>query len=565
MAFIQIKNLTYTYPDREEAALDRINLEIPEGQFVLIVGGSGCGKSSLIRAICGLIPEFYGGTISGQVLLDREDVSQMNRRKRTGKVGMVFQDPEGQLVMTSVEQELVFGMENLGMPDSLMKRRLMEVSGALDLGGIMGGFAPELSGGQKQKVALAAVLAMQPEILLLDEPTSQLDPVAGEEILTVIRRLNEDNGITVVLIEQRLERCFHLADRVLVMEQGKILSDHHAPDTLARWAAEHQMPFIPPLVKLFAGAGFPEIPVTVKDGRKILRTYWPAEGIKMPKGSSSQEITGEAPRDTEKMMVRMEKLWFSYPGGKEILKDINLEIPQGSFTVLMGENGSGKTTLSKLINGLLKPDRGWIEILGRNTAKMSVEEIAPLVGYLSQNPNDYLFLPTVREEITFALKNFHLEDGGISGEITEKLGLTAHLDRNPRDLSSGERQRVALASVLVCRPKLLLLDEPTRGLDYSLKEKLGKMLLDLQKEGISILMITHDVEFAAEYAEDILLMAGGRIVGQGDKYEMLADSTFYASQVSKLFRNIADRVVTLSQAQRILEALHLTDQRAAAL
>nr|WP_276538507.1 energy-coupling factor transporter ATPase [Dehalobacterium formicoaceticum] len=557
--------MTYTYPDREEAALDRINLEIPEGQFVLIVGGSGCGKSSLIRAICGLIPEFYGGTISGQVLLDREDVSQMNRRKRTGKVGMVFQDPEGQLVMTSVEQELVFGMENLGMPDSLMKRRLMEVSGALDLGGIMGGFAPELSGGQKQKVALAAVLAMQPEILLLDEPTSQLDPVAGEEILTVIRRLNEDNGITVVLIEQRLERCFHLADRVLVMEQGKILSDHHAPDTLARWAAEHQMPFIPPLVKLFAGAGFPEIPVTVKDGRKILRTYWPAEGIKMPKGSSSQEITGEAPRDTEKMMVRMEKLWFSYPGGKEILKDINLEIPQGSFTVLMGENGSGKTTLSKLINGLLKPDRGWIEILGRNTAKMSVEEIAPLVGYLSQNPNDYLFLPTVREEITFALKNFHLEDGGISGEITEKLGLTAHLDRNPRDLSSGERQRVALASVLVCRPKLLLLDEPTRGLDYSLKEKLGKMLLDLQKEGISILMITHDVEFAAEYAEDILLMAGGRIVGQGDKYEMLADSTFYASQVSKLFRNIADRVVTLSQAQRILEALHLTDQRAAAL
>lgn len=565
MAFIQIKDLTYAYPDREEPALNHISLEIPEGQFVLVAGGSGCGKSSLIRAMAGLIPEFYGGRISGKVLVDRTEISKMNRRALAGKVGMVFQDPEGQLVMTTVEQELVFGLENLGLPNSLMRRRLMEVSGALGLTGHLTGFAPELSGGQKQKVALASVLAMQPEILLLDEPTSQLDPIAGEEILTVIRRLNEDNGITVVLVEQRLDRCFHLADRVLVMEQGKIISDHQAPDTLARWAVEHQVPFVPPLAKLFAGAGFPQIPVTVKEGRKILQAYWPFMGKDAPEIRMGQEIAEKPPGKGQPVLVRMENLWFSYPDGEESLRDISLEIPQGAFTVLMGENGAGKTTLFKMLNGLLKPDRGRVEISGRNTGHLSVEEIAPLVGYLSQDPNDYLFLPTVREELAFSLKNFCLPDEGIPREIAGKLGLTDYLDQNPRDLSSGERQRVALASVLVYRPKLLLLDEPTRGLDYRLKEKLGEILLDLQKQGVTILMITHDVEFAAEYARDILLMAGGRIVGQGDKYEMLADSTFYASQVSKLFRNMADRVVTLAQAEKLLGALRPSEDRAAAL
>lgn len=565
MAVIKIENLTYAYPDMEQPALNHINLEIPEGQFVLVAGGSGCGKSSLIRAMAGLIPEFYGGEISGKVWVDQWEISKMDRRVLAGKVGMVFQDPEGQLVMTTVEQELVFGLENLGLPNSLMKRRLMEVSGALGLTGYLNAFSPELSGGQKQKVALAAVLAMQPEILLLDEPTSQLDPISGEEILTIIRRLNEDNGITVVLIEQRLERCFHLADRVLVMEQGKIISDHHAPDTLSRWAVEHQVPFIPPMAKLFAGVGFSEIPVTVKEGRKILKAYWPLLGKNMLSIQAKQRTDGKPKKNHQEALVQMDNVWFSYPDGAESLKNINLEIHQGGFTVLMGENGAGKTTLLKILNGLLKQSRGQVKILGRNTGKLSVEEIAPLVGYLSQDPNDYLFLPTVREEIAFSLKNFRLEDEGISQEIGEKLGLTTYLDSNPRDLSSGERQRVALAAVLVNRPKLLLLDEPTRGLDYLLKEKLGAILLDLQKQGMTIFMITHDVEFAAEYAQDILLMADGRIVGQGDKYEMLADSTFYASQVSKLFRNMADRVVTMAQAEEILGTIHRPCDQAVSL
>lgn len=565
MAVIKIENLNYYYPDTEKPALHNINLEIPEGQFVLIAGGSGCGKSSLVRAMAGLIPEFYGGNISGKVLLDQTDIKKIDRRSLHGKVGMVFQDPESQLVMTTVEQEIVFGLENLGVPNSLMKRRLMEVSGALGLTGYLNGFAPELSGGQKQKVAMASILAMQPDILLLDEPTSQLDPISGEEILTIIRRLNEDNGITVVLIEQRLERCFHLADRVLVMDQGEIISDHHAHDTLARWAVEHQVPFIPPIAKLFAGAGFSQIPVTVKEGRKILQSHWPLMKKNIQKLPTRPKSAVKLADHSREALARLKNVWFSYPNGEESLKNVNLEIRQGAFTVLMGENGAGKTTLFKILTGLLKPSRGQVEILGKNTGKLSVEEIAPLVGYLSQDPNDYLFLPTVHEELEFSPKNLNLPDDGSISEIGEQLGLTRYLDTNPRDLSSGERQRVALASVLVNRPKLLLLDEPTRGLDYRLKERLGEILLKFQEKGISIFMITHDIEFAAEYAQDIILMSDGAVVGQGDKYEMLTNSTFYASQISKLFRNISDKVVTLAQAEKIFAAFDCSAQKAAAL
>lgn len=475
---------------------------------------------------------------------------KIDRRILVQKVGMVFQDPESQLVMTSVEEEIVFGLENLGLSNSLMKRRVMEVSGALVLSNYLRSFSPELSGGQKQKVALAAVLAMQPDILLLDEPTSQLDPVSGEEILTMIRRLNEENGITVILIEQRLERCFHLADRVLVMDRGQIVSDHHGPETLAAWALKNKTPFIPPLAKLFAGAGFTQVPVTVKQGRQLLKSYCP-----LSEPVFIREKVKEGVKNYGEDVVEAENVWFTYPNGEETLKKVNLKISSGSFTVLMGENGAGKTTLLKTLNGLLKPSRGQVKVLGQDTRKLSVEELAPLVGYLSQDPNDYLFLPSVQEELVFTMKNLGLPDEGFKAEVMERLGLTPYLESNPRDLSVGERQRIALASVLVARPKLLLLDEPTRGLDYRLKEELGKILSELKAKGIAVFMITHDVEFAAQYAEDIVLMSRGTVIGTGNKNEMLTDSNFYSPQISKLFRNIADRVVTLEQAKEVLDQI----------
>ncbi|MFZ5754425.1 MAG: ABC transporter ATP-binding protein [Bacillota bacterium] len=552
MALVEVKDLTYYYPETDKPALDKINLSINEGEFVLIVGGSGSGKSSLVRALAGLIPDFYGGKYGGSVSIAGVELRQMGRESLVQKVGMVFQDPESQLVMTNVEQELAFGLENLGLPKSLMKRRIMEVAEALSLTPLLKSNTPELSGGLKQKVALASILAMQPDILILDEPTSQLDPVAGEEILTIIRRLNEDNGITVILIEQRLERCFHLADRFLVMEQGQIVYNHTDRGEIAKWAVENKSPFIPPLAKLFTVAGFSEIPLTVKEGRKLLKAVSSVSNQEFKKEESNPRTVSSGKKEP---LVEIEKMWFAYENGTEALQNINFKIYPGDLIVLMGENAAGKTTLLKNIRGLLKPTRGKIKILHQDIRETSVEQLAGIVGYLSQNPNDYLFLPTVREELAFTLQNLCLKDNGKIDKWLERLDLTRYAMSNPRDLSSGERQRVALASVLVAEPQLILLDEPTRGLDYELKNNLGQLLLELQKEGKALLVVTHDVEFAAEFAQEVVLMTQGTIIARGSKYEMLTQSTFYSPQVSKLFNKFDDTVVTLREGEQALKRL----------
>lgn len=554
MADIEIENLNYSYPDIEKKALKDINLKVPQGQFVLIVGGSGSGKSTLIRSMAGLVPNFYGGEYSGNIKIDNVDIESLERRKLVQKVGMVFQDPESQLVMTDAEQEIAFGLENLELSNSIMKRRIMEVTSALSLSGYKTSFIPELSGGQKQKVALASVLAMQPEILLLDEPTSQLDPIAGEEILTMVRRLNEENGITIILTEQKLERCFHFADRIIAMDNGEIIKDCENVNTIASWSVRENKPFIPPLSKLFANINYHEIPVTVKEGRELLKNEFLLDIIEENSSDYSNVGNKYITNDSfeGKYIVDIQNLWFTYPNGSEILKNIDLKILKNTFTVIMGENGSGKTTLLKNINRLLKPTRGHIKLLGEDTKKSTVEELSAIVAYLSQDPNDYLFLPTVREEVSFTLKNLGLIDEGIVDEILNKLNIKKFENCNPRDLSSGERQRVALASVLVTKPKLLLLDEPTRGLDYQLKENLGQILLELKNEGTTILMIAHDVEFAAEYSDDIILMDNGGIVELGNKHEMLTNSTFYSPQISRLFHNYRNNIVTVKEGEEIL-------------
>jgi energy-coupling factor transport system ATP-binding protein len=564
MAIIEVEDLTYCYPETASSALDKINLTIKEGEFVLLLGGSGSGKSSLVRAIAGLIPEFYGGKFRGKIRINGVDLKNIARKTLIQKVGMVFQDPESQLIMTNVEQELAFGLENLGLDNTLMRRRIMEVSSALSLNSILENNIPELSGGLKQKVALASVLAMQPDILILDEPTSQLDPVAGEEILTIIRRLNEENGITVVLIEQRLERCFHLADRFLVMDKGSIIYNTTDSQEIARWTVDNNKSFIPPLAKLFTIAGFNKIPLNVKEGRRIIK-----EAVNEVQVSQiisrKDEKTSESPIPDEKdhlhPLVEVEKMWYVYENGKEALKNIDLKIYPGDFIVLLGENAAGKTTLLKNITGLLKPTRGKVKILGQDIKNKAVEDLVPIVGYLAQNPNDYLFLPAVREEIMFTLNNLGLEDNGKVEELLDRLNLTRHADQNPRDLSSGERQRVALASILAADPRLILLDEPTRGLDYELKGKLGEILLDLQKNGKALLVVTHDVEFAAEYAQEIVLLSQGSIIAKGSKYDMLTRSTFYSPQISKLFNKIDDTVVTIREGERLLRNLDISAKR----
>ena len=570
MPLFKIENLTYYYPEREKPALQEINLAIEEGEFILVAGGSGSGKSSLARLLAGLLPDFYGGRFGGKVYFQDWDMRKIDRRKLAREVGMVFQDPEKQLVMTSVEAEIAFGLENLGLPREEMFRRVAEVASFLGLTDLRQKFTANLSGGEKQKLALAAVLAMQPRALILDEPTSQLDPVVAEDFLNLVKRLNEEMGFTIVLIEQRLERCFHLADRVLLMEDGQIVQAG-SPEQIARWAGKKGIPFLPPVVRLFAFLGNASIPITIKEGRKYLRlsldtgavfgsskftardkgkeSTESARSIKQSgKRSSGSSGTAFTSCGEELALAEVKNLWFAYPDGKEVLQDISFQVNRGEFVVILGGNGAGKSTFLKNIAGLLKPGRGKVILSGHDLGQNSDQHPGYLLAYLSQNPNDYLYQDTVENELLFTLKNFGLRNDGIVDELLEKLHIDCYRRVNPRDLSSGERLRVALASVLVTKPRLILLDEPTRGIDYRLKDELGRFLLDYAQKGAAIVLVTHDVEFAAEFASRVTMMFAGRIISDGNKSDTLGRSLFYSTQICKLLKGLEDEILTFNEA-----------------
>ena len=548
MPLYKVENLTYCYPEAEKAALNHINLEIREGEFILVAGGSGSGKSSLARALAGLITDFYGGRVGGKVYFQGQDIRTMDRGKLAREVGMVFQDPEKQIVQTYVEAEIAFGLENLGLDNEEMQRRVAEVVCFMNLEQIRGAFTANLSGGQKQKLALASVLAMQPRVLILDEPTSQLDPVSAEDILNLVKRLNEEMGFTVIMIEQRLERCYHLADRILLMEKGRITCDGSARE-VARKTSREDSPFLPPVARFFAGIESPSLPLTVKEGRKLLRSCVNIEralAARPAAGKVGGSPTAPAARDSA---VCLKNLWFTYPGGQEVLKDVSLDVREGEFAAVLGENGAGKSTMLRQLTGLLRPDRGTVQVLGKDVGRNGLKEIRRHTAYLSQNPNDYLFQDTVEEELLFTLKNFGLKDTSVVDEMLDRFRLARYRRTNPRDLSSGERQRVALASVLVMSPGLIILDEPTRGVDFRLKAELGRFLQQEAEKGRTVIVVTHDVEFAAEYAARIVMMSSGRVVSDGEKHEVLGKSVFYSPQLSKMCRGICDGVLTFSEAR----------------
>lgn len=538
MFLFEVKNVIYYYPDENHPALNGISLSVKEGEFVLLAGRSGSGKSSLVRALAGLLPDFYGGRWGGRVFFRKQDIRKMDRRALAREVGMVFQDPEKQLVMTSVEAEIAFGLENLGLPQQEMFRRVAEVMSFLDLTGIRHEFTANLSSGQKQKLVVAAVLAMQPKAIILDEPTSQLDPIVAEDLLNLVKRLNEEMGITIILIEQRMERCFHLADRVLVMDKGTVVQDG-TPHQVAEGSRQMTVSFVPPVTRLFARLGSPDIPVTVKKGRELLQPYLASNGsvIREPSNVRLGKI--------DQPVVEVKNVWFTYPNGKEAMQDVNLAVNSGDMVAIMGENGAGKSTLLKAMVGLLKPGRGKILIGQGENHKSTGHDTA----YLSQNPNDYLFQETVCDELYFTLKNFGLDDDGIVDELLERLQIKHYRGNNPRDLSSGERQRVALAAVLVGRPKLLVLDEPTRGMDYILKAELGNFLRQLTQSGTCVVCVTHDIEFVGEYASRAVMMYAGRVVSDGGKREVLGKSFFYSTQIGKLCSGFLDGVITFDEAE----------------
>ncbi len=522
---LSFDEVTYRYPGAESAALSDVTLRIEPGEFCLLAGLSGSGKSSLLRAACGLVPHFHGGRFAGRVRLAGLDTREHGPARLGTFAGALFQDPETQLVTSSVRAELSLALESRGQGATAVARGVEEVALALGIDALLERATHELSGGEKQRVALGAALAGRPQIVLLDEPTSQLDPVAGDELIGLLRRLNQEWETTVLLAEHRLERCLTGADRVIAMEHGRVACDGD-PAAFVQWAGERAPALQTPAAKLFALSDLHPAPVSVKQARAALRSLalLPETGAQAPGGAPSARH-GAASRRKGARRARtlsalgMRGVWHELRDGPAILRGATLSVAPGESVALMGRNGAGKSTLLRHAAGLLAPTRGRIERAGR-------------VALLLQNPGDYFIHERVDEEL--------------SGRALADAGLAAMAARHPRDLSGGERQRLALAIVTdpgISRgdedaqapPAVLALDEPTRGMDRQAKAELAGELRRRTSEGQAVIVATHDPEFAAACADRAVLMADGRVIADGSTHELLAGGWYFATETARIF------------------------------
>lgn len=522
---ITLDRFSFQYTGAPVPTLTEVSLRLPAGAFVLVIGPSGAGKSTFLRSLNGLAPHFYGGRVSGSVRVDGRDPVALAPKGMSDLVGMVFQDPDAGFVVDRVEDELAFSLENWALPQDVMRKRVEEVLDQLRIAHLRARPLNSLSGGEKQRVAIASVLTLHPQLLVLDEPTSQLDPQAAEEVLLALRQLNEDLGITVVLSEHRLERVVQYADYILYWPgDGR-------PPLLGRPAEVlGQVPLTPPLIALGKALGWDPLPLTIKDGRRFALAL--KDHMQPPDLPSAPLPGGHTPA------VVVDKLWHRYGNGVEALRGLSLRVAPGEFIALMGRNGSGKSTLLKHLVGLLKPAQGGVTVLGQDAARVPTEILASRIAYVPQNPDRLLFAETAAAELAFSRRAHQLApDPAADLALLSRLGLGHLANAHPRDLSVGEKQRLALAAVLVSGPELILLDEPTRGLDYLQKHNLAALLQALRAEGKTVIMATHDVELAAAAADRVALMAEGQIVVDGPARRVMAESMVFASQVNKLFRD----------------------------
>ena len=542
MEVLRVENFSYSYSDRDYEAIKNIDLAINKGELVLVVGPSGCGKSTLLRALNRNIPDFSGGTVNGRVYLDGQSIRELSREEIVRSVGMIYQHPEKQIVFQDVEREIAFGMENLNMPIYKMKRNIMEVISLLGINHIKSKDTHEISGGERQKVAIASVLAMDPHIILFDEPISQLDPISSEELINCIKKLNRDLGKTIVLVEQRLDRCFHIADRIIFMDNGEVLCQGRPNDIPNIIEQKYHLPN---LAYIFKQARENIMPVSVKEGRDLIerRNFESTERNNSgDKNTAKRQALVRKNRNgyddnIQNQILNIKNLNFSYEKGSPILRDINLSIEKGEIMTIMGENGAGKSTLFKIISGITKKYKGTVTLSGKDINKFYGSELINSIAYLSQNPNDYFGRDTVFEEVAYTLKNIGEYNESTVESIMKDMDIENLRNYNPRDLSGGEKQRVAIACTLVTNPDILILDEPTRGMDSRAKERLGEIISNLAKDGKTVVLITHDSDFAADYTTRVVLMYKGEIVAKGTAEEILYDSLYYSPQVARCFKD----------------------------
>jgi energy-coupling factor transport system ATP-binding protein len=518
---IRFDDVSFTYTGADCPTLGHVSLVVPEGELCVVVGTTGSGKTTLLRAINGLVPHFSGGTLRGTVTVDGRTTQANRPRELADVVGFVGQNPLATFVTETVEDELTYTMENLGIPPDAMRRRVEDTIDMLGLQELRDRSLRALSGGQQQRVAIGAVLTASPRVLVLDEPTSALDPAAAEEVLSTLTRLVHDLGLTVVMAEHRLERVLPFADRVVLIPGEGALVVEGTPQEIMRNA-----PVAPPLVELGRLAGWDPLPLTVRDARRHATTLRQRIG---PYRGNVRTSTTTGP-DTTAAALR--KLGVSY-GPVVALDRLDLSVHRGEVTVLMGRNGSGKSTLLTTLAGGRSPTRGTVRVDDRDPRSMGSADLIRAVGLVPQDPGILLYGENVAAECAMADKVSHLPEGTTRAALERVLpGLPA--DRHPRDLSEGQRLALALAVILAPSPVLLLLDEPTRGLDYPSKDRLIVVLRELADAGHAIVMATHDVELAARVADRAVVLADGQIITDGPARQVVCHSPVFAPQVAKV-------------------------------
>ncbi|GLW50734.1 putative ABC transporter ATP-binding protein [Streptomyces sp. NBRC 14336] len=560
---IRFENVSVTYDGRPEPTVRGIDFEVPEGELVLLVGPSGVGKSTVLGAVSGLVPHFTGGTLSGRVTVAGRDTRTHKPRELADVVGTVGQDPLAHFVTDTVEDELAYGMESLGLSPAVMRRRVEETLDLLGLADLRDRPIATLSGGQQQRVAIGSVLTPHPQVLVLDEPTSALDPAAAEEVLAVLQRLVHDLGTTVLMAEHRLERVIQYADQVAV------LPSPGAPLTLTAPAeAMAVSPVTPPVVDLGKLAGWSPLPLTVRDARRRAGDLRDRLEALSPE---TQRHPRTSPAEPRHPTTPPRRRWFTRtprpakapqaPSTAEVkglsitrdriraLHEVSLTVSPGETVALMGRNGAGKSTLLNSLVGLITPTRGTVEVHGRTPHRTPPPELIRHVGLVPQEPLDLLYADTVAAECAAADADAKAAPGTCRALVTELLPGVAD-DTHPRDLSEGQRLTLALAVVLTARPPLLLLDEPTRGLDYAAKARLVTVLRALAAEGHTIVLATHDVELAAELADRVVLLAEGEIIADGPTAEVVVSSPSFAPQITKVLA--PQQWLTVAQVRRAL-------------
>ena len=559
---ISIKDLSYRYRGQEKPALDGVGLEVAEGEFVVVMGPSGAGKSTLCTTLNGLVPHFFRGKMEGEVRVHGRSTREGKVGEFAREVGLVFQDFEAQLFSTNVALEVAFGPENFSVERDEMGRRVERVLGRVRLEGFDGRQPATLSGGQKQRLAIASVLAIEPRVLCLDEPTTDLDPVGKLGIFEIARELKERDDVTLIVVEHETEETLD-ADRIVVLREGSVVADRPAREILRDVRLLEESRVMPPgVARFFHEMGFwqAQLPLTPTEGLgEFRRRGWRVDTEK------HKELVAED-ADREKgyggPLVEVEGLSHRYPNGVVALGGVDLTVRRGEFLAVLGQNGSGKTTLVKHFNGLLEPTEGSVKVEGEETGEQGIRKLGQTVGYVFQNPDHQIFSDTVAEEVAFGPKIRGMEDEDVSERVKEALaavGLEGYEKEDPFGLTKGERQRVAVASVLAVRPEVLILDEPTTGLDYAEQRSMMDLVQRLNEAGSTIIVVTHTMWVVAEYAHRAVVVRDGGVVLSGTvrevfaEEEQLRDASLRPPHIVSMGNSLGHTVLSVEEMLRVTE------------